>query len=626
MEQITLFIDGKEIKAKKGQTILQAALENDIEIPYFCYHERLSLLGACRMCMVYLENQKRLVMSCITPVEEGLKVSLEHPIVKNNQKYILQALMTRHPLDCPICDKAGECDLQNYGAIYGPKTQIVPVSALEKEREEHDWQSDFLEYYSNRCVVCYRCTRACDEIVKAKALYVEERGFESNIVPSVRPIDTSTCEMCGLCVYVCPVGAIISKPFKYWSRSWLLTRKDTICNMCSIGCNIILEFGKGDYKSKEKVYRTKPKDSLDICAKGFFGYDILNENRLFEPISKENLPLNDTHIIFTHAISKKPALVVLSGIMTNEEIKEAISFSEKIGAYVTAPITVDLVPLIKGYETVRPYEFKTLKALENKTKFILIGDDISSLAPVLTYYIKGEVYKIGKSKRDEKLEPKEISLGDIKNILDEKTIAIVNSYSFRYEEAFELGKSLATLGIELLIVPKEFNSIGLYELTKNIPLTDLGLSFEMVENKDIKSLILVGEEIKDYFDINYLKNLVKNTHSIILTPFDDGLAKECKSAIPIPLFGENKGSATTLFGKLSFDQSLDIRKPYKNIWQDLKKNQPWNEELKFKEGVKKLNYKRDIDIYMSSWLTERSKNLSKLYEKNKNRVYDRAIT
>jgi len=258
---VKIYIDDQEIEAPKGKTVLQVALENGIDIPYFCYHPSLPIAGACRMCVVYWEDIKRLVIACNLPVQEGMKVRTHRTseLVREQQKYLLQALMTRHPLDCPVCDKAGECDLQNLGAVYGPQRQIVPVSPLEKERHQHDWESEFLEYYSNRCVVCYRCTRACDEVVGARALYVDERGFHSNIAPAERPMDTSSCEMCGVCVAVCPVGAILSKPFKFWTRSWLLEKGESLCNLCPAGCEVQLEFGLGDWRAKKRLYRVKPK-------------------------------------------------------------------------------------------------------------------------------------------------------------------------------------------------------------------------------------------------------------------------------------------------------------------------------------------------------------------------------
>ncbi|MFN3264467.1 MAG: 2Fe-2S iron-sulfur cluster-binding protein, partial [Aquificaceae bacterium] len=405
MSRAKIYVDGIEYEVDRSKPLLQNLLDLGINLPYFCYHPRLKIIGACRMCVVYNEKTGRLMTSCNVYPEEGMSISIQHPVVKENQKYLLQAFMTRHPLDCPICDKAGECDLQNYGALFGPQKQVVPVSALEKERHQLDWESDFLEYYSNRCVVCYRCTRACDDVNGAHALYVEERGFQANIAPTLRPMDTSMCEMCGLCVYVCPVGAIISKPFKYWTRSWLLKRDKTICNICPVGCEIQVEYGTGDWRSKEKVYRTKPTDELNICAKAFFGYDVLNHERLRSPSMFGREETSGNVANFLSMIMKgKPeeTLILLSSYMTEEDYSLLRELVKRTGIMVSSTLSFDLMPFLENYGEYKPVSMEEIKDADF---YVFIGEDITSTAPVLSYYTRGKVYKIGKVQRDSKFNP-----------------------------------------------------------------------------------------------------------------------------------------------------------------------------------------------------------------------------
>jgi len=617
METVSIFIDGKEYKAPKGENLLKYMLSVGIEIPYFCYLDRLPALGSCRLCIVLVENQNRVIPSCTLQIQEGLRVSTQAKAVKENQAYLLQAYMTRHPLDCPICDKAGECDLQNYGAIYGPQTQIVPVSALEKHREEHDWQSDYLEYYSNRCVVCYRCTRVCDYINKAKALYVEERGFDSNIVPTVRPIDTSSCDMCGMCVDVCPVGAIISKPFKFWSRSWLLQNEETVCLNCPTGCNVELEFGVGDWKSKAQVYRTKPGKELDSCAKIFFGYDMLNDNRIKEPITNQNrFPFSEPIEIINKNFKEKPMAVIISPFMTNEEISLALDIAKKSSSYVSSVISVDLIPFLKAYK-------KPIAHLDDiipKNNFVFIGDDISSIAPVVSYRINGKVYKTStKKSRDDKFKPTYIDIEKINNILDKDTAILVDIYSFRYEDAIKLGETLNKLDTPVMPIPLQTNALGLYEALKDIPLTDIGLILEMVRNGEIKSVLLFGEDLFDYFDKDFVFEAFKNTKLTLVTPFKSELSLLADACIPMKLTGEKEGTVHTLRGIRNVSKVL----PFSiddDILKELPKLAGIGNSFSYKEGTLKTDYKKDTSVYKSSWVLEYSKLLQNLENKNKEAI------
>ncbi len=619
-EKVKIVIDDVEYEVEKGKTVLQVALEKGIDIPYFCYHPKLSIAGACRMCVVYWENINRLVISCNTPVQEGMVIRTHRTSeqVRENQRYLLQALMTRHPLDCPICDKAGECDLQNYGAIYGPQRQVVPVSALEKEREEYDWESDFLEYYSNRCVVCYRCTRACDEIVGAHALYVENRGFHSNIVPTVRPMDTSTCEMCGICVHVCPVGAIISKPFKYWSRSWLLEKGLTACNLCPVGCEIQIEFGVGDWRSKRKVYRTKPTDELNICTKAFFGYDALNRDRLLKPEvhGREEGEGNLVSLIASILSSEgKETAFVLSGYLPNEVIDSVISVAKATGSYITTPQTCDFFRIA---ERMGGCERITLDEIKDSSVFLLIGDDVTSTAPVLSYYIKGKVYKAGRTVRDSKLRPQTIYLEEVESI-EEKGVAVITAHHFRGEEADRVGDlalKLKERGWKVVLLPKEGNLYGLYTRIRNL-YSDTEAVLEKARKGEIRTLIVFGEDILEYYSWEEISDLRESLeHLVVVSPFREGLSEIATVRIPMALMGETEGTYETLMGEVRGKKFLPWAFDEIGFWKRVA------DLMEGDIGVKRVRKDRtpqgriEVHLYRSNWITERSENLTRLYEKN----------
>ncbi len=620
-ERVKIVIDDKEYEVEKGKTILQVALEKGIDIPYFCYHPRLSIAGSCRMCIVYWENIKRLVISCNTPVQEGMIIRTHHTseVVRENQKYLLQALMTRHPLDCPICDKAGECDLQNYGAVYGPQRQIVPISALEKERHELDWESDFLEYHSNRCIVCYRCIRACNEVVSAHALYVEERGFHSNIVPTERPMDTSVCEMCGICVYVCPVGAILSKPFRFWTRSWLLEKENTICTLCPVGCEVTVEYGKGDWKSERKVYRIMPTEELNICARAFFGYDILNTERLLNPYvhGKEENASDLVNLLKTLLISQKGKIAfILSASIPQEILKNVVRIAAKTEAYITAPQTADF---FKIAEAVKDFDILTLEDIKNTETFLLIGEDITSTVPVLSYYLKGKVYKIGSSVRDGKLGFQYIDWEQTEK-LEGKVTVIVNSVSLEEETLRKIVQKLGIWkkrGYRVFVLPKDGNTLGLFKELKDV-YSDLEAVLGMAMGGEITTLVILGEDITEYYEEEMLSEILsKVEHLIVASPFSDGLVEKSSFRIPLPLLGETEGTFVTLLGEVKGKRflpwSFDAISFWKNLADSLKSEESSIKQIRINNFPPK---KPKIHLYRNSWITKRSENLSLLFKKN----------
>lgn len=277
MKNVKVVIDGVQLEVPENTTVLEAAKKINKIIPTFCYHPKLPVYGGCRMCLVYDKKWKTTIIACGTKVYDGMEIETENEEVKKDRKFILEMLFTRHPLDCPVCDKAGECDLQNWGTYYGPQINNTPFTPFDKIRPEEDWESDYFEFISNRCVLCLRCVSVCKNVVGADALFQEERGFETVISPDKKPMDTeSRCEFCGLCVDICPVGAIIFKPFKFKTRAWLLKETVSYCGMCSLNCPVSIDH------DGRKIYRIRSTADLDICSGAYLGYDISDKNRLKE--------------------------------------------------------------------------------------------------------------------------------------------------------------------------------------------------------------------------------------------------------------------------------------------------------------------------------------------------------
>ncbi len=279
---IELTINGKKIQVEQGLTILQAAQKNNIYIPNMCYDKRLRPYGGCRICLVELEGQKRLFASCSTPAENGMVVYTETPRLQKARRTVLELILLHHPLDCPVCDKAGECDLQDLGYKYGP---TKPRFFAERKHDPERLDAPIVERNPNRCILCGKCVRICYEHQGVGAIELIGRGFKTKISPAFE--ETLNCEFCGQCIDACPVGALGSRNFRHRSRVWMMEEFQTICPYCGCGCTTNVSIRDG------KIVRARGKEDIGInegnlCSKGRFGFDyIYSENRLKSPMIKK---------------------------------------------------------------------------------------------------------------------------------------------------------------------------------------------------------------------------------------------------------------------------------------------------------------------------------------------------
>ncbi len=280
---IELTIDGKIIKTKPGTTILQAALSNGMYIPNLCYDKRLKPYGGCRLCVVEVKGQRKLLAACSAPAREGMEVITETPKLAKMRRTVLELLLVHHPLDCPVCDKAGECALQDLAFKYGPSQ-----NRFQGQRKTGPERTDapIVERNTNRCIYCGKCVRICHEHQGVGAINLIGRGFTSTISPAFE--ETLDCDFCGQCVDICPVGALGSKPYRFRSRAWYMDEHEIVCPYCSCGCTTNLSIREG------KIMRARGKAGVgindgDLCVKGRFGFDyIYAENRLTAPLIKKD--------------------------------------------------------------------------------------------------------------------------------------------------------------------------------------------------------------------------------------------------------------------------------------------------------------------------------------------------
>lgn len=335
-ELITLTIDGHKVRASKGTTILQAARTVGIHIPYYCYHPGLSVVGSCRMCLVEIEKLPKLQPSCATPVSEGMVVRTQTPEALKNRRAVLEFLLLNHPLDCPVCDQAGECELQNYYMDHGIYDARFNENKTKRKKAFPIGPHVILD--QERCILCTRCVRFVSEVSKTSEIGVHERGHRSEIdVFPGRELDNPYS---GNVVDICPVGALTDRDFRFQCRVWFLGRTDSICPGCSRGCNIEIHYNER-YNPRyhdRRIHRLKPRFNEDVngywmCDEGRYAYHAIDAaERLREPMVREG---GDTRALsWEEAIRKtaaalketmercgpQGAAVLASPQMTNEEL------------------------------------------------------------------------------------------------------------------------------------------------------------------------------------------------------------------------------------------------------------------------------------------------------------------
>jgi formate dehydrogenase alpha subunit len=279
---VTLTIDGRQIQVPAGTTILDAAMELGIKIPTLCWLKKVSTTGACRICVVEIEGVDRFMTACNTPVKDGIAVTTTSPKLEQARKKTLELMLVNHPLDCPVCDAGGECDLQD--TCYDLKVDRNEYAAgLEPLPIAYDWP--LIENCAPRCILCEKCVKVCHEVVGADAIEIKNCG-DLSLVGTVdgKPLD---CDFCGNCVNACPTGTLISKPFKFRGRPWTFDVTRSICAFCSSGCEI-------EYHSRDgRVERVTSSDDGfnrgNLCVNGRFGYAAFNSSgRLTVPLLKDS--------------------------------------------------------------------------------------------------------------------------------------------------------------------------------------------------------------------------------------------------------------------------------------------------------------------------------------------------
>jgi len=403
MADVTLTVDGKKVTAPAGTLLIEACKTVGIEVPSFCYYPNLSLQGACRMCLVKIEKMPKLQTACTTVISEGMIVTSDSEEIKQARKSMLELLLGNHPLDCPVCDAGGECELQDMTFSYGAAES--KFMEAKNHKDEQQW-SPVVFFDRPRCILCYRCVRVCGEGMDVWALGIQNRGVSSVIAPNKE--DHLECEECGMCIDICPVGALTSGAYRYKTRPWEMKHVGTICTHCGDGCKTTLGVRRAD--TGMEIVRGDNRDKSGtngdfLCIKGRYAFDFANhEERLTQPLIRQNGKL--TPATWEQAFA-------LIGKNFSEIRKRA--GGEKIGVIGSTRTTNEEAYLLSKFARVvlktnnvdhhRTADFPALAAalrgkanrtasmadVFNASGILLIGNDPTEQHPLLAWQIRNNV-------------------------------------------------------------------------------------------------------------------------------------------------------------------------------------------------------------------------------------------
>jgi NADH-quinone oxidoreductase subunit G len=403
MADVNLTVDGKKITAPAGTLLIEACKTMGIEVPSFCYYPNLSLQGACRMCLVKVEKMPKLQTACTTVVGEGMIVITDSDEIKQARKSMLEMLLGNHPLDCPVCDAGGECELQDMTFSYGAAES--KFMEAKNHKEEQQW-SPVVFFDRPRCILCYRCVRVCGEGMDVWALGVQNRGVSSLIAPNKE--DHLECEECGMCIDICPVGALTSGAYRYKTRPWEMKHVGTVCTHCGDGCKTTLGVRRSD--TGMEIVRGDNRDKSGtngdfLCIKGRYAFDFANhEDRLTQPLIRKNGKL--TPATWEEAfdlVGKKfaevrdkdggSAIGVLGSTRTTNE--EAYLLS-KFARVVLKTNNVDHhrtadFPALSAALRSKPDATASMADVYNAPAILLIGNDPTEQHPLLAWQIRNNV-------------------------------------------------------------------------------------------------------------------------------------------------------------------------------------------------------------------------------------------
>ena len=368
---INFKIDGISVEAQKGETILTVARENDIYIPTMCYISKTTPCASCRMCVVEAEGVEGYVLSCNTPPTEGIEITTNTVELETERKNIMKLYDVNHPLECGVCDKSGECDLQNKTLEFDVSSQNF--STREQHRPVEHW--GLINYDPALCIMCEKCVHVCNEVIGDDAIDVKFGGYSSTIIP--KNAETLDCTFCGECIAVCPVGALVSSDFQYSSNSWELSRVPATCAHCSAGCSLEYETKNAGINGDASIFRVKNNyEFTSLCGAGRFGFDF-------------DVTANKDKSVFEKAVValKQAKAIRFSSMITNEEAYLLEELKKKLDIKLFNEDARNFQSFMNAYSSIsgKKHHSGSLDAIKQADGVIVIGTRISTDNPGVRY-------------------------------------------------------------------------------------------------------------------------------------------------------------------------------------------------------------------------------------------------
>ncbi|MDP2752808.1 MAG: molybdopterin-dependent oxidoreductase [Nitrospirota bacterium] len=578
---IKLQIDGKEVQAPEGMNILNAAELADIHIPNLCYLKGMKGIGACRLCLVEIEGLKAPVIACNTKIKDGMVVNTKTEKVQEVRKFVIDLILSMHPLDCMTCTKAGVCNLQRYAYEFGLKESSFTRKKFGYPTDE---ANPFIKRDPDYCILCGRCVRVCKE-QDTNVLEFMGRGVGAKVVTATdKPLQESGCTFCGSCVDACPVNALLEADRWRKGREWEYERINSVCLLCGNGCDIIVSTKDGNV---QKISAGAPQGSAEryICAYGRFGFDCIEaETRLTSPMKRVNGELKET--TWEDALSivagklkkagKDVGFVSIAGIENEDalalkRLAKAVvktkNFDTTINLYAdsaslinsqTADINkADLIVLVglnpSQWERILPALDASVRRRVNRgAKLIVINSSDTKIGEAATINLTGNetsiLKRIAKAliakglKADKKLESsvKDVEISEAIEkaatfIAEAKEPVLVSSPSL-----FDASANIALLKGKVICVALESNARGVVLMG----LTTEGKTFKEMVSDGMKVLYTVGEvPLNKRPNTDFL--IVQNSH---LTE----LAKQADVVLPSATFLESAGTMIDYMGRMKY--------------------------------------------------------------------------
>src|SRR6186997_3293065 len=333
MDTVKVTINGRELTVPKGKTVLEAALENGIELPYYCFHPALGVDGSCRVCIVKIEKMPKLQTSCSTTCTDGMVVTTGSPEVQAARASVFEFLLANHPLDCPVCDKGGECPLQDFSYTFGPERSRMEFPRRVFDGEGVKADVDFgptLMLNRNRCILCTRCVRFMKEVDTDAQINITDRGYGSEIATFQEEGVHSI--LSGNLMDVCPVGAITTRDYRFKARPWdNPLAADTICTQCSKGCNVTAWIkAKPEWAKGSQLVRFTPRFNPEVndywmCDIGRFDYHwIESDDRLRRPLVRNEQGVQEP-AAWSDAMAKVCDRIAAAGLANAEGVRFLVS-------------------------------------------------------------------------------------------------------------------------------------------------------------------------------------------------------------------------------------------------------------------------------------------------------------